>query len=129
MQEPQETWVRSLDSEDPLDEGMVNYSRTWQDIVHKVAKSCSWLKQFSPHACSTITSLLSFHFLFICVHSLLLDEPPSRPINIFLFKKEILVSFIFSIFCLYFISSVIFITFFICSLDNLFLKKKNSIRR
>ena len=50
----QETWVRSLGWEDPLEEGMATHSSilawripmdrgAWQAIVHKVAKSWTWL--------------------------------------------------------------------------------------
>ena len=46
MQETQETWVRSLGQEDPLEEGMATYSRlessmnrgAWCAIVHGVSK-------------------------------------------------------------------------------------------
>ena len=37
----QETWVRSLGWEDPLEEGMDR--RVWQATVHEVAKSQTWL--------------------------------------------------------------------------------------
>ena len=49
MQETQETWVRSLGQEDPLEEGMATHSSTclenpmdrgaWWATVHGVAKS------------------------------------------------------------------------------------------
>ena len=50
IQEPQESWVRSLGGEDPLEEGMATPSiihtwripmdrGAWQDAVHGVAKS------------------------------------------------------------------------------------------
>ena len=50
MQEPQETWVRSLGQEEPLEEGVATYSSilawrismdtgAWQARVHGVAKS------------------------------------------------------------------------------------------
>ena len=57
----QETLVRSLGEEDPLEEGMTTHSRnsclenlmdrgTWQAVVHRAAKSWIWLKQHSTHA-------------------------------------------------------------------------------
>ena len=61
MQEPQETGVRFLDWEDPLDEGMATHSSvlvwripmdrgTWWATVHRVTTSRTGLKQPSAHA-------------------------------------------------------------------------------
>ena len=76
--------------------------------------------------------LLFFHFIF-CLFVSTLFSLMSLPQGLSTFsssKKRSWFHLSFLLFCLYFISSVIFITFFICSLDNLFLKKKkNSIRR
>ena len=55
MQELQETWVQSLDWEDPLQEGMETHSSisclenpmdkgAWRATVHRVAKSRTQLK-------------------------------------------------------------------------------------
>ena len=65
MQEPQETQVRSLGPEDPLEEAMATHSSilawripmdrgTWRATVHRVAKSQTHLKRLSTHkhACS-----------------------------------------------------------------------------
>ena len=68
----QETWVRSLGWEDPLEEGMVTHSsilawripmnrRTWQAMVHGVAKSQTQLSELAHmHAGSLMHSLLQF---------------------------------------------------------------------
>ena len=61
MQEPQETWVQSLDWEAFLEEEMATYSSmlacripmdrgAWQATVHRVTKSRTRLKQLSIHA-------------------------------------------------------------------------------
>ena len=60
MQETQQTWVRSLDPEDTLDEGVaiLQYSclkspmdrGAWWSTVHRIAKSQTQLKQLSTHA-------------------------------------------------------------------------------
>ena len=62
MQEPQETQIRSLGREDPLEESMTttsvllpgesNEQRSLADTVHRVTKSHTCLKQLSTHACS-----------------------------------------------------------------------------
>ena len=60
MQKSQETWVRSLDGKDTLEEGMATHSSilawrismvrgAWQATVHTVTKSRTQLKQFSMH--------------------------------------------------------------------------------
>ena len=57
----QETWVWSLDWEDPLEEGMATHSSihpwripmdrgAWKPTVHSVTKSQTQLKQLSMHA-------------------------------------------------------------------------------
>ena len=58
MQEPQETWVRSLGGEDPLEEGMATHSSilAWRIpwtrslAVRRVSKSQTGLKRLSTHA-------------------------------------------------------------------------------
>ena len=61
MQKMWEMGVWCLGQEDMLEEGMVTHStilvlenpkdrRAWQAIVHRVAKSRTWLKQVSTHA-------------------------------------------------------------------------------
>ena len=60
MQETQQTWVRSLDPEDDLDEGVAilqysclespMYRGAWWSTVHRIAKSQTQLKQLSIHA-------------------------------------------------------------------------------
>ena len=62
MQEPQETQVRSLGREDPLEESMTttsvllpgesNEQMSLADTVHRVTKSQTCLKRLSTHACS-----------------------------------------------------------------------------
>ena len=57
----QETWVKSLSWEDPLEEGMVTHSNvlawripwtgTWQATVHGATKSHTRLKQLNTHTC------------------------------------------------------------------------------
>ena len=53
MQELQETQVRSLGLEDPLQEGMTTHSSilpwSWQSTVYRAAKSETQLKQLSTH--------------------------------------------------------------------------------
>ena len=55
-----ETWVRSLDWEDPLEERMAIHSSilawrilmdrgAWQAIVYGVAKSCTQLSNYAQH--------------------------------------------------------------------------------
>ena len=62
MQKTQETWVRSLGQEDPLEEGMATRSsilawripmdrRAWRATVHGVVKSQTWLKGQSMSMC------------------------------------------------------------------------------
>ena len=57
----QETWVRSLGREDPLEEGMATHSRilawkiptdreAWQATVHRVAKSWTQLSDQAQHS-------------------------------------------------------------------------------
>ena len=61
MQGIQETWVQSLDLEDPLEEEMATHSSysclgnpmdrgAWQAAVHRVTKNQKRLKQLSMHA-------------------------------------------------------------------------------
>ena len=63
MQEPQETWVQPLGQEEPLEEDYGNPLQksclensmergAWQAIIHRVAKSWTWLKQLSIPACT-----------------------------------------------------------------------------
>ena len=60
----QETRVRALGWEDPLQEGMATHSSilaqrismdrgTWWATVHRVTKSRTWLKWLSTHACGS----------------------------------------------------------------------------
>ena len=58
MQESQETWVRSLGREDPLEEAMATHSSIlawripWTETpVHRVSKGQTQLKRLSTHAC------------------------------------------------------------------------------
>ena len=55
-----ETWLRSLDWEDPLEEGMATHSSilglenpmdrgAWLAAVHGVTKNRTWLKRLSTH--------------------------------------------------------------------------------
>ena len=82
MQETQETRVQSLGWVDPLEDGMATHSiilawrshgqRTWLATVHRVAKSWTWLKQWSMHSitlsCFTgglpVTELFFWGFMF-----------------------------------------------------------------
>ena len=64
----QETWIRSLGQEDPLEEGMATHSSilAWRILwteepgglqsIHRVSKSWTWLKWFSIHACMSYWS-------------------------------------------------------------------------
>ena len=63
MQEPQETWVQPLGQEEPLEEDYGNPLQksclensmergAWQAIIHRVAKSWTWLKQLRIPACT-----------------------------------------------------------------------------
>ena len=59
--------VRSLGQEDPLEQGMATHSsilawkipmdrEAWEAIIHRVAKSLSWLKWLSTHTCKPCLS-------------------------------------------------------------------------
>ena len=76
----QETWVQSLGWKDPLEEGMATHSSVlawiipmdrgaWWDVVRRVAKSWTRLKQLSTHASlrlmATLNSLSAGSF---CLH-------------------------------------------------------------
>ena len=79
MQKMWEMWVRSLDWEDPLEEGMATHSSilayrillenpmdrgAWQASVHTVANSWTWLKQLSmyTHTQNVVHQSLSKEF-------------------------------------------------------------------
>ena len=70
----QETWVRSLDWKDPLEEGMATHSSilawrismdrgAWRATVHGAAKSQTRLKQLNMHAILNIQSLVDHSWL------------------------------------------------------------------
>ena len=70
----QETWVRSLGWEDPLEEGTVTLSSilaldrgTWLAMVHRVTKSQTELKRLSLHACM---HALIHHFIILALEYL-----------------------------------------------------------
>ena len=74
MQETQQTWVLSLDQEDPLEEQMATHSSTlawripWTEehgrLGHRVKKSGTWLKWLSIHACMGFSKAFQLHLRF-----------------------------------------------------------------
>ena len=72
MQETQETWVLSLDQEDPLEKGMATHSilawripmyrGAWWATIHRVTRRQTWLKWLSMHA-QNGTKISSLHFI------------------------------------------------------------------
>ena len=69
-----ETWVQSLDWEDPLEEGMTTHSSIlawripwteelwWQAMVHRVIKSRTQLKQLGTDAAHIVDLQCCVHF-------------------------------------------------------------------
>ena len=64
----QETWVRFLHQEDPLEKEMATHSclenpmnrGAWQATVHRVTQSWTRLKQLSMHVCTMENSVVIF---------------------------------------------------------------------
>ena len=82
MQEMQETWVRSLSQEDPLEEQWQptpvflpgeSYRRAQQATVHEVPQSPTWLKRLSTDAPVTLSHSVIFK-TFISVINYLLNS-------------------------------------------------------
>ena len=79
----QETWIPSLDREDPLEEGMATHScilawknpmdrGTWWATVHGFTKSQTWLKWLSMHI-DVCMHIFIRSFIFFCSYVLHLE--------------------------------------------------------
>ena len=71
-----ETWVQSLGREDPMEKEIATQSSTlawknprgsWKATVHGVAKSRTWLSDFSSYMCVCVCVCVCVIYIYVCI--------------------------------------------------------------